>query len=101
MKKYYDEKKTNEEKFNLKEGDQVLLLGWNIHTDRPPKKFEDKYFGPFKIEKKLSNLAYKLKLPHSMKVHPVFHISLLKKFIPNTISGQTVQPPPAIITPEE
>ena len=75
-------------------------MGRNIHTDRPTKKFEDKYFGPFQIEKKLSNLAYKLKLPHSMRIHPVFHISLLKKFIPNTIQGRITQPPPAIITPE-
>jgi hypothetical protein len=34
--------------------------------------------GPFKVlEKKLSN-TNKLKLPENLKVHPTFHVSLLK-----------------------
>jgi hypothetical protein len=36
------------------------------------------YAGPFKVlEKKLSD-TYKLKLPKNLKVHPTFHVSLLK-----------------------
>jgi hypothetical protein len=37
--------------------------------------------GPFSIEKKLEFDNYKLRLPESMKIHPIFHISLL---IPTT-----------------
>jgi hypothetical protein len=36
------------------------------------------YAGPFKVlEKKLSNI-YKLELSENLKVHPTFHVSLLK-----------------------
>jgi len=35
--------------------------------------------GPFTIKKKLDFDNYKLKLPPRMKIHPIFHISLLDK----------------------
>ena len=34
--------------------------------------------GPFEIIRKISKVAYELKLPDTWSVHPVFHISLLK-----------------------
>jgi hypothetical protein len=36
------------------------------------------YAGPFKmLEKKLSDI-YKLELPKNLRIHPTFHVSLLK-----------------------
>jgi len=46
--------------------------------------------GPFKVIQKVGKVAYKLELPASMKVHPVFHVNLLHKYR----SDGTVQPPP-------
>ena len=35
-------------------------------------------------------MAYKLELPASLRVHPVFHVSCLKKVIGNKIPVQTI-----------
>ncbi|WMV37285.1 hypothetical protein MTR67_030670 [Solanum verrucosum] len=38
------------------------------------------YIGPYRISKKVGNVAYELELPQELAtVHPVFHISMLKK----------------------
>ena len=35
--------------------------------------------GPFEAEEKLEYDNYKLKLPNRMRIHPIFHISLLTR----------------------
>lgn len=62
----------------LEEGDKVYLLRRNIKTKRPSEKLDWKKLGPFKIEKKVSKVNYRLTLPKKMRIHPVFHISLLE-----------------------
>ena len=41
-------------------------------------KFMAKFAGPFPVVKQMIDDAYKLALPLEIKVHPVFHVSLLK-----------------------
>jgi hypothetical protein len=81
----------------LKEGDYVWLKRGNLQTTRPSPKLDFKRVGKFKIEKKVSSHAYKLELPPSMKVHPVFHISLLEPASNDPLQGQTQPPPPPTI----
>jgi hypothetical protein len=63
-------------------GDKVLLSTANIVIKTPGKqKLLPRFIGPFEILKKVSRVAYKLKLPQEMsRVHPVFHVSLLKQY---------------------
>jgi hypothetical protein len=58
------------------------------------------YLGPFKVEAEIGKNAFQLKLPSSMKVHPVFHASRLAPWKPDQIPGRTLEPPPPITTPD-
>jgi hypothetical protein len=78
-KRYKDFANKSRREVKFQEGDEVWL---NIKNFQLPEglshKFLGPYAGPFKVlEKKLSN-TYKLELPENFKVHPTFHVSLLK-----------------------
>lgn len=77
-------------------GDLVTLNARNIKTIRPSKKLDWKRLGPFPVEAIVSSHAYRLTLPATMKVHPVFHVSLLEPAASNPLPGQHNPPPPPI-----
>ena len=65
-------------------GDQVLLSSAHItlasQAARPSRKLQPRFIGPYRILQQVSPVAYKLELPESLKVHPVFHVSLLRPY---------------------
>ncbi|XP_069151917.1 uncharacterized protein [Solanum lycopersicum] len=47
-------------------------------------KLSPRFIGPFEILSRVGEVAYKLALPPSLSaVHPVFHVSMLRKYIPD------------------
>ncbi|KAH0605094.1 uncharacterized protein H6S33_005076 [Morchella sextelata] len=65
-------------------------------------KFDWKRIGPYSIKRIINPYAYELELPRSMKIHPVFHVSLLSPKANDPLPGQQqLLPPPVEIEGEE
>jgi hypothetical protein len=62
----------------LKEKDKVYLIRRNIQTKQPSTKLDHKKLGLFKIKRVIGPINYKLVLPKTINIHPVFYISLLE-----------------------
>jgi len=95
--KAYADKHRREVKYNV--GEQVLLSTRNLAFKAVgTRKFLPKFIGPFPITQVVGNAAVRLQLPHTYRIHPVFHVSLLK---PYRQSEYTATPPPPLEADEE
>ncbi|XP_077242379.1 uncharacterized protein LOC143882872 [Tasmannia lanceolata] len=61
-------------------------------TLRRNLKLSPRYFGPYRILQRVGKVAYKLELPSSSRIHPIFHVSLLKKKLGQQVVPQTQLP---------
>jgi hypothetical protein len=95
-----EQKKTKED---FKPGDSMWLEATNIHSNQPSRKLDNKRYGPFKIEEKVSDRAYRLKLPETWAIHNVFHLTLLTRTHAVEFDSQKkpMPPLPDIIEEEE
>ena len=84
----------------LKVGDLVMVYRDFLLTpearDRPSHKLRPKWFGPFPITHVVGPNAYKLKLPHTSRCHPVFNVSALRAYEKNAIPNRRQPTPPPI-----
>jgi Chromo (CHRromatin Organisation MOdifier) domain len=101
MKKYYDAHKSEARVYDI--GSKVWLDGINITTLWPMKKFDDKRYRPFEVLAKVGPSSYRLKIPTTWHVHPVFNKILLTPFqTPSFPSQQRNHPrPPMLIVGQE
>ena len=77
-------------------GQHVWLDARNIRTARPQKKLDWKNLGPFKVVEEVSPHAYRLELPASMRIHPVFYVNKLRPADVDPLPGQRLDPPPHV-----
>ena len=86
----------------FKVNDLVLLSTQNLRMKDVPTKFAKRFVGPFKILAKIGENAYTLELPDGWKIHPTFHVSLLKEWKESVYtSGGPVSPDQLPIISEE
>ena len=79
MKRQADRGRKETEKW--KKGDRVLLSTKDlVFKERLVKKLVDRYVGPYTIEEVISTNVVKLRLPTSMRIHPVVNVSRIVRY---------------------
>jgi hypothetical protein len=87
-------------------GDRVLLHAKNIDYNtadgrRQTRKLLPRYLGPFRVVQVVSPVAYRLRLPPQIKMHDVFHVSMLQPYTdPRAAFPDRVSLPPPTILPD-
>ena len=82
MKKYADK---GRRPLEFEQGEMVLLkltpqIWKKIRYKKFPRCLIPKYDAPFEVVKHIGNVAYKLKIPERLKLHPTFPVSFLKPY---------------------
>ena len=82
-------------------GEKVWLPRRNLKTNHPFDKLDFRWFGPFSVVKQINHIAFRLELLPSMKIHPVFHVSLLEPYKESSIPCKFQAPLPIEIERQE
>ncbi len=83
-------------------GQKVWLSTRDIRLRLPCRKLSPRFVGPFTILEQVNPVTYKLQLPAQYKIHPTFHVSLLKPYFPSVSPepGLVEEPPLPLIIDE-
>jgi hypothetical protein len=92
--KYQADKHRQERRFEVGDWVYVKLQPYVQMSvvRRSNQKLSYKYFGPFLILQQVGPVAYKLQMPETSQIHPVIHVSQLKKALsPDTVVSTYVE----------
>ena len=67
-----------------------------MKTSRTCSKVDYQRLGPYLITKQINEVAFQPDLPRHMRLHLVFHVSLLEPYASKSIPGRVFPPPPPI-----
>uniref|UniRef100_A0A8C5LHF3 Chromo domain-containing protein n=1 Tax=Leptobrachium leishanense TaxID=445787 RepID=A0A8C5LHF3_9ANUR len=82
-------------------GDKVMLSTKNLRLHCPSKKLGPCFIGPFPISHQVNPVAFRLTLPPTYRIHPVFHVSLLKSVPPESLTGRDMPPGPPVLVGDD
>ncbi|KAM1415152.1 hypothetical protein ACFX2I_006845 [Malus domestica] len=93
MKVQHDKKRT-ERQFDVGDFVYLKLVPYQLQALSPHSyhKLQPRNYGPYEICEKIGKVAYKLNLPPNTKIHPVFHVSHLKKQLGSKVVPHNVLP---------
>jgi hypothetical protein len=95
------QRRTSEPK-KLSAGELVWLEMKNIKGPYESRKLAPKREGPFPIHSVLGPYTYRLELPETWRVHPVFDRALLTPYVQTQEHGENfLRPPPDIVAGSE
>lgn len=83
-------KQQMKEQADKRRSDRTFLVGDQVFVKLQPyvqssvarranHKLAFRYFGPYQIRRSINPVAYEVALPSTSKIHPVFHVSQLRK----------------------
>jgi hypothetical protein len=96
--KYYNQ---NHQPIRFRKNEIVLVSTKHLRLKSASRKISPRYISPYKIDQPIGAQAYRVHLPNSLRIHNVFHISILEPYQQRAGETQEILNNPELINNEE